>query len=215
MDSTKKIARDMLDAINLDDSGLLVNFTKGFISFSVSMAYLSYDYIDTEHRRNNSNDKYRIAELVKRGVFRKEVVEKIVSVFIDDFTSRINFEKVRDVADKTGVNIMGRLSLSHLTGVNLGRALTANATNAIFAGTIIGSLLYLGSEASRAIYTSRNLESANPVIYSRLRRMGNLDLLYFIVKDTVAPFERACNIHKENPLEFDELCRHFFNGLKG
>lgn len=214
MDSTKKIARDMLAAINLDDSGFLVNFTKGFISFSVSMAYLSYDYIDIEHRRNNSNDKYRVAALVKQGVFRKEVVEKVISIFIDDFTSRINFEKVRNVTDKTGANIMGRLSFSHLTGVNLGRALTANATNAIFAGTIIGSLLYLGSEASRAIYTSRNLESANPVIYSRLRRMGDLDLLYFIVKDTVAPFERACDIHKENPLEFDELCKYFFSGLK-
>lgn len=107
MDSTKKIARDMLAAINLDDSGFLVNFTKGFISFSVSMAYLSYDYIDIEHRRNNSNDKYRVAALVKRGVFRKEVVEKVISIFIDDFTSRINFEKVRNVTDKTGANIMG------------------------------------------------------------------------------------------------------------
>jgi len=37
---------------------------------------------------------------------------------------------------------------------------------------------------------------------------------YFIIKDTVAPFERACDIHKENPLEFDELCKYFSNGLK-
>jgi len=37
---------------------------------------------------------------------------------------------------------------------------------------------------------------------------------YFIIKDTVAPFERACDIHKENPLEFDELCKYFFSGLK-
>ncbi|WP_455852589.1 hypothetical protein [Pantoea endophytica] len=214
MDSAKEIARDMLRAISLDDSGVLVNFAKGFISFSVSIAYLGYDRLDTEHYRNNKNDKYRIAGLVERGTFRKEVIERVIGVFMDDFTSRINFEKTTDMIDRTGANLIGKLAFSQLTGFSLGRALTANATSAFFAGAVVGTILYLGSEASRAIYTSRRLELTNPKIYFKLRRMGDLDLLYFIVQDIVGPFEKACVMHDENPLEFDKICEFFFLGLK-
>lgn len=214
MDSAKEIARDMLKAISLDDSGILVNFAKGFISFSVSIAYLSYDHLDTEHYRNNKNDKHRIAGLVERGTFRKEIIERVIGIFIDDFTSRINFEKTTGMIDRVGANLIGKLAFSQFTGFNLGRALTTNATNAFFTGAVVGTLLYVGSEASRAIYTSRRLELTNPKIYFKLRRMGGLDLLYFIVQDIVGPFEKACAIHDDNPLEFDKICEHFFLGLE-
>ena len=61
MDSAKKIAREMLDAINVDGSGLLGAVAKGFISFPVTFGYLGYDFIDTDHRRENLDDKDRLA----------------------------------------------------------------------------------------------------------------------------------------------------------
>ena len=69
MDSAKDIARDMLEAIDIDGSGFWGAIGKGFISFPVSLAYLGYDFMDTEHRRDNLDDKFRLARLVKKGVF--------------------------------------------------------------------------------------------------------------------------------------------------
>lgn len=43
--------------------------------------------------------------------------------------------------------------------------------------------------------------------------MGDLDLLYFLVEDTVKPFEKACEIDKVDPGKFNKICEHFFGGL--
>lgn len=39
--------------------------SKGFISIPVNLVYLGYDFIDTEHRKENLDDKFRIAQLIK------------------------------------------------------------------------------------------------------------------------------------------------------
>ena len=57
MDGAKDLAKDMLEAINVDDSGFIAALVKGLISFPVSMGYLAYDFMDTEHRRANEDDK--------------------------------------------------------------------------------------------------------------------------------------------------------------
>ena len=184
MDSAKEIARDMLEAINIDGSGFVGAVAKGVISLPVSFAYLGYDFIDTEHRRENQDDKFRLARLIKTITFDKETVYNIIKPFIDD-----------------------------LTGVQLGYVISDRATTALFAGTVIGSLLSIGAEASRAIYTSRYLRGRNPKIYYKLKGMGDVDLLYFLVEDTVKPFEMACAIGECNSEEFNEICKYFFGDL--
>ncbi|MDX6018869.1 hypothetical protein SIL08_00975 [Scandinavium sp. V105_16] len=84
---------------------------------------------------------------------------------------------------------------------------------ALFAGTVIGSLLTIGAESSRAIYTSRYFCEKNPKAYYKLRGMGDLDLLYFLVEDTVKPFEQACRISEYNKEEFNDICKYFIGGL--
>ncbi|MFP2466728.1 hypothetical protein ACLEUK_01135 [Pseudescherichia vulneris] len=65
MDGAKDLAREMLNVINVDDSGFLGGVGKGFISTPVNLVYLGYDFIDTEHRKENLDDKFRIAQLIK------------------------------------------------------------------------------------------------------------------------------------------------------
>ncbi|WKZ90752.1 hypothetical protein P0E69_10745 [Chimaeribacter arupi] len=213
MDSAKEIAQDMLDAINIDGSGFFGAVAKGFISFPVSFYYLGYDYIDTDHRRENLDDKMRMARLVKSGKLNREAVEETISVFMDDFSSRIDIEKVTNIVKKIAGTTVGKVSFSQLTGVNIGKAITTRAVTALFAGTMAGVLLTVGSETSRAIYTSRYLRERNPSIYYKLKNAGDLDLLYFLVEDTVRPFEKACEIDDVNPEEFNKICKHFFGGL--
>lgn len=210
MDSAKEIARDMLNAINLDGSGMLGAVAKGFISFPVSIGYLGYDFMDTEHRRENRDDKFRIAQLIKKAPFNKEVVGKVVNVFINDFISRVNMPSL---GMHMAGSIAGKMFFSQWTGIKLGSVISERATTAIFAGTIIGALLSIGAESSRAIYSSRYLRERNPETYYRLRRMGDLDLIYFLVEDTVKPFEQACRVSENNPEEFGRICEYFLGGL--
>lgn len=210
MDSAKEIARDMLDAINVDSSGFIGAVAKGFISFPVSLGYLGYDFMDTEHRRENRDDKFRIAQLVKKTPFNKNVVGNVINVFIDDFISRVD---IPSLGVRMAGSVAGKVFFSQLTGIKLGSVISERATTAIFAGTIIGALLSIGAESSRAIYSSRYLRENNPETYYRLKRMGDLDLIYFMVEDTVKPFEQACRVSESNPEEFERICEYFFGGL--
>lgn len=104
---------------------------------------------------------------------------------------------------------MGKMAFTELTGVKLGEAIVSRGVSAFFAGSLAGLLLSVGAETSRAIYTSRDLEDRNPVLHNKLQRLGDLDLLYFIVEDIVKPFEIACEVGDRNPAEFDKVCEYF------
>lgn len=213
MDSAKEIAKDMLEAINIDGSGFIGAVAKGIISLPVSLAYLSYDFIDAEHRRDNLDDKFRLARLVKKGVFNHQVIEQIIKTSLEDFISRIHAEKISSIVKNVSGSFMGKMAFTELTGVKLGEAIASRGVSAFFAGSLAGLLLSVGAETSRAIYTSRDLEDRNPVLHNKLRRLGDLDLLYFIVEDIVKPFETACEVGDRNPAEFDKVCEYFLGGL--
>lgn len=210
MDGAKEIARDMLDAINVDGSGFFGAVAKGFISFPVNLGYLGYDFMDVSHRRENLDDKFRIAKLIKSTPFNKSVVEKVINVFIDDFVSRIDMPSLGKEMAGSGI---GKMFFAQWTGIKLGYVISERAVSALFAGTVIGALLTIGAEASRAIYTSRHLRETNPEAYYKLKRLGDLDLIYFSVEDVVKPFEKACRVSEYNPAEFDKICKYFLGGL--
>ncbi|MCS2157984.1 hypothetical protein MUU48_13830 [Scandinavium sp. H11S7] len=104
MDSAKEIAKEMLDAIDVDSSGFWGAFGKGLVSFPVTLTYLGYDFIDTDHRRENQDDKFRVAKLIKQGVFNHEVIGKVIRVSLNDFASRINMEKIETIIKKFPVH---------------------------------------------------------------------------------------------------------------
>lgn len=179
MDGVKELAKDMLEAINIDDSGFIAALTKGLISFPVSMGYLAYDFMDTEHHRANADDKYRFARLINKVGFNKELIGQVVGVFINDFSSRLDFSLM---VEKIVGDSAGRMIFSELTGVKIGYVISNRLVTAFFSGACIGSLLTLGAEVSRAIYTSRYLAARSPGHYQKLKDMGDLDLLYFLIE---------------------------------
>lgn len=210
MDGAKELAKDMLEAINIDDSGFIAALTKGLISFPVSMGYLAYDFMDTEHHRANADDKYRFARLINKVGFNKELIGQVVGVFINDFSSRLDFSLM---VEKIVGDSAGRMIFSELTGVKIGYVISNRLVTAFFSGACIGSLLTLGAEVSRAIYTSRYLAARSPGHYQKLKGMGDLDLLYFLIEDLVSPFEKAIELHNTNEVFFNEVCQCFLEGL--
>lgn len=213
MKSAKDIAKDMLEAIDVDSSGFLTGILKGFISFPVSLGYLGYDFIDTGHRRENEDDKYRFVCLMKRDILRWDVIERVIGFFVDDFISRVDMENVSHIARNVSGSVLGKFIFSQVTGVNLGAVITTNAVGRFFSGIGLGAILWAGAEASRSIYTSRDLERKNPRIYIQLRDAGDLDLLYFLVENIVEPFEIACKVSDQDSEKFNEICKYFFGGL--
>jgi len=213
MDSAKEIARDMLEAINIDGYGFFGAVAKGVISLPVSLAYLSYDFIDTEHRRENQDDKFRLAALVKKTTFNDETIYKLIKPFIDDFVSHVDMIKVKKFSKNISGSVIGKVMFSQLTGVNLGRVIITQGVGAFLSGSIAGGVLGIGAEASRSIYVSRYLRERNPVMYEKLKNMGDFDLFYYLVEDVVRPYETACEIANMNPEEFNNVCNYFFGGL--
>lgn len=210
MDGAKELAKDMLEAINIDDSGFIAALAKWLISFPVSMGYLAYDFMDTEHHRANADDKYRFARLINKVGFNKELIGQVVGVFINDFSSRLEFSLM---VEKIVGDSAGRMIFSELTGVKIGYVISNRLVTAFFSGACIGSLLTLGAEVSRAIYTSRYLAARSPGHYQKLKDMGDLDLLYFLIEDLVSPFEKAIELHNTNEVFFNEVCQCFLEGL--
>lgn len=213
MEGAKEIARDMLDAINVASHGFFGAVAKGFISFPVSFGYLGYDFMDAGHRSENFDDKMRIAKLVKSGTSSEKLIHAALSVFIDDFTSRINIEKLTEALKKILGSLAGKFAFTEITGFNIGSAITSRGLAGILAGGAVGTFIAIGAETSRAIYTSRYLRERNPSIYYKLKKMGDLDLLYFLIEDTVKPFEKACEVDNKNPAEFNKICEYFFGGM--
>ncbi|CAI2403875.1 hypothetical protein [Serratia ficaria] len=94
MKSAKRMANDMADAVNID-SHLIRGFAQGFINVPVDFYYLGYDYIDTENRWLNSQDKERFIRLVKSGLASKTSIETVAHVFLEN--------KVRPFEDAVAV----------------------------------------------------------------------------------------------------------------
>lgn len=213
MDSAKSLAKRMLKSLDVGDSGFLASVAQGMLSFPVSMYYLGYDFMDTTHRHSNFDDRVRMANMLKRGISVHQEAQKIVNAVIKEFMSKVNIDSIQGMAQNfTGV-MAGKFIFAELTGVKLGAAVSTRIMTSFAAGVVIGSALTIGAETSRAIYTARKLENQNPALYYRLKSMGDLDLLYFLVEDKLKPFLDACSVADVNKHEFNEVCKYFFGGL--
>ncbi|MCK6838313.1 hypothetical protein SPG90_09405 [Enterobacter sp. D2] len=213
MDSAKSLAKRMLKSLDVGDSGFLASVAQGMLSFPVSMYYLGYDFMDTTHRHSNFDDRVRMANMLKRGISVHQEAQKIVNAVIREFMSKVNMDSIKGIAQNfTGV-MAGKFIFAELTGVKLGAAVSTRIMTSFAAGVVIGSALTIGAETSRAIYTARKLENQNPALYYRLKSMGDLDLLYFLVEDKLKPFLDACSVADVNKHEFNEVCKYFFGGL--
>ncbi|EOG5746587.1 hypothetical protein [Enterobacter roggenkampii] len=213
MDSAKSLAKRMLKSLDVGDSGFLASVAQGMLSFPVSMYYLGYDFMDTTHRHSNFDDRVRMANMLKRGISVHQEAQKIVNAVIREFMSKVNMDSIQGIAQNfTGV-MAGKFIFAELTGVKLGAAVSSRIMTSFTAGVVIGSALTIGAETSRAIYTARKLENQNPALYYRLKSMGDLDLLYFLVEDKLKPFLDACSVADVNKHEFNEVCKYFFGGL--
>ena len=155
----------------------------------------------------------KLVKLVKRVKFNREIIERIITPFIDDFISRVDMDKVITLTTDVAGSVAGKTIFSQATGVNLGKAIVSQGVASYIAGFSVGGFLLVGAEVSRSIYTSRYLRERNPAMYVKLNKMGDYDLFYYLIEDVVRPYEKACEISEVSPEEFNRICKFFFGGL--
>lgn len=216
MDSAKTLAKEMLASLNLEDEGMLVSYVKGIVSFPVNLYFLADDFIRTDNRKENMDDEMRLAELVHRATSKKHInlIAKSIKVFIDDYLKYVNVsEVIKKTAEDAIASSLGGITFSSLTGLNIGKLISSRITMSIAFNMSISTLLLIGGGASRAIHASRHLKTTNYGAYRQLKDLGDLDLLYFVIKDRVQPFEKITKLARTNSQLFNKATTYFFKGL--
>lgn len=210
----KNIADNLLAKFKPEDDFLILrSFGKGFVSFPATLYWIGYDFLDTEHRSENFDDKYRFARLIKSTKKLSDSLRFIVEQVMKSFVSKIDIEAVINVSLPLAASITGKISFTTVTQLSLGKLLSDNFWSSLFSGALLGGMLSIGGEVSRAIYTSRDLRKRNITLYYTLKNKGDLDLLYFLVEKKLRPFEDACKLATTNKIQFDLVCRYFLEGI--
>lgn len=213
MNTSKKLAGEMADAINLDGS-FWRGYMQGFLNVPVDFYYLGKDMLDTDNNWRNKMEKERLIRMIKHGMASRRHVEQIIKLFLDQFFERVEFQQVKNHALKLSGNIAGKATFTQLTASNMGALFSRRIIPSYFAGLTVGSVLSAGAVMSRAVYESRELQRRNPGMYNHLRRLGDLDLIYFIVAEKTRPFEDAVALWYKSRDLFHETCHYFFEKVR-
>ncbi|CNE48440.1 Uncharacterised protein [Yersinia nurmii] len=216
MDSSKDVAKDMVSVISEEASGggWLVGLTHGLVDLPVDFFYLGYDFLDTEHRYQNDNDKYRFAELIKSGLANRESIEKILRLVLGQYFDKLDSHQKKKILETKVAKLVGGMITKNILLGDIGAILASRLAFKMASGFVMTSILGLGAMVSRAIYTSRALMEKSPKIYWELRKEGNLDLLYFLVENSTEPFVRALVFYDSDKAFFDDVFEEFIIALE-
>ncbi|MCS3603626.1 hypothetical protein M2371_002861 [Buttiauxella sp. BIGb0471] len=215
MNSETGIAEELYYTINGETPGVVSGFIEGILEIPEDIGYIAYDFIDSENRYNNNNDKIRLMFLVKKGGVNKDSLAEIIKVILIKYYSLLTNEQKSQLQYKIGGQITGKLvfttqALSKFLQIFIDRLLIRTSV-----GLISTSLVTLGAMQSKAVYSSRDLLNRNPNIYWELRGLGDLDLLYFILEDKLKSFEDAILLHDKDRSAFNNVMKHYADLVHG
>ncbi|MBI0551459.1 hypothetical protein [Pectobacterium parmentieri] len=215
MVDVNRIAQGMLKLINSKQTitqTFLKSLVGGLTTFSQDIFLVAKDFFDTDNRWRNETDKIRLAALIKRGS-SSEDLKKMASIVVRNYWSNLTSEQIELLAVKVGGTVIGKMvfnlaTLSHVLTLFFERAITR------FVFSIgIGAIFSIGAAASDSVYSSNDLKSRNLKIYNELRAHGDLDLLYFLLKDFLDPYLDAIDLQSVSPKLSNDVFTIYVNGI--
>lgn len=213
MITAKGLADDMVNSLNVNSS-YLKSFAGGALELPVDLYYLGYSYLDTEHRSSNSFDGERCMRLIKNGFANRKSLQKVARIIIDRYLDKIDVDKLKTAGSHAGTSLAGGVIMNRMILGNIGPMFADRMIARMLMGFTFSTLLSLGALQSRAIYTSRQLSRRDPELHNYLRRLGDLDLLYFLIEKRVMPFEKALMLWNQNRALFDEVSSMFLQRVR-
>ncbi|AXF75538.1 hypothetical protein LU604_14690 [Erwinia tracheiphila] len=213
MINAKRLADDMVESINVN-SNFLKSFAGGALELPVDLFYLGRSFLDTDNRSPNSFDGERCIRLVKNGYANRKNLQKIANIIIDRYLDKVDVNKLKSAGTNFAGSISGSVIMNRMILGNIGTMFADRMVAKMLIGFSFSSMLSLGALQARAIYTSRELSKRDPELHNHLRRLGDLDLLYFLMEKRVQPFEAAFSLWRQNRPLFDEVSRYFLQKVR-
>lgn len=216
MSNANEIAQGMLQLINGKKTVAHTFFDGvlgGLTSFTQDISLVAKDYFDTDNRWRNQTDKIRLASLIKRGA-SSDSLKKMVTIILRDYWSNLTAEQAEKLAARVGGTITGKMAFNFVT-INQILLLFFEKAIARFVFSLgVGSIFAIGAAASDSVYSSNELKLRNPKIYNELRGDGDLDLLYFLLKDYLDPYLDAIELQITSPTLANNVFEIYVNGIK-
>lgn len=213
MISAKGLADDMVNALNVN-SNFLKSFAGGALELPVDFYYLGYSFLDTGNRTLNSIDGERCIRLIQNGFANRKSLKKIANIIIDRYLNKIDVNRLKTTGTHAGASLAGRVAMNRMILGNIGPMFADRLVARMMIGFSFSSLISLGAMQSRAVYTSRELRRRDPELQNYLKRLGDLDLLYFLIEKRVKPFEKTLSLWQQNKPLFDEVSSIFIQRVR-
>lgn len=148
-------------------------------------------------RRQNAGERDRVAIMIAEAVRNRRLIARTVEIAITDFLDKLpadSQEKIRQSAVRSGVkfasNKAAQITLSTYLGRRLTERIVARAVAKRLAKFGVGfavSAVLIQGMIERASNASKRLEAANPALHRKLKQ-ENLDMIYFVAEEDLAPF---------------------------
>lgn len=208
---------------SFEPDGVPESIWAGVMSVPQDIYYLTRGVMDTEHRSQNSNHFHRLATFIKNGDIDSAIV-RLVETIARDFIDRLPEDKkdalLNSIYAKVGSRFGTTTTLMYLLTSRMNRSIAMHpklkASLGIFRGAAINSILTAGALANHSAYDSRELREQNPRLYWRLRSMGELDILYFLIKDSVSGYVEASGMQEQGrDDEYRRIIDNVINQLNG
>lgn len=216
MRKPKEIASDILDIINQKDMGgfelFFYSAGKGLLDVGTDLGYMTYDFLDTENRWRNEGIRIRQAELFKRGISSEEI-KTLITYIVKIFVSKIKNKSLTDIFAKITGRQTGKYVATAFIYGEVARVLARRFIPRLLIRLGMVGVVSLAGTTSTSLYVSEDLSYRYPSIYSGLKNLGDLDLLYFLVRDYMDPFLEAIEINMKNKNDWDTLIAELINGI--
>lgn len=206
------VSSDMAGVIN--GESLARGFLGGLLSIPGDIAYLTYDFLDTGERYEKGYDKERLIRLIANGLLSEASVTKIIETVLNRFFFSLNEEQKKNLFNYLAGKTTGRMLITYAMFETIVRSFTQKTALKAAMRLGIASILSLGGQIARAVYSSRDLYRRNSSLYWQLREQGDLDMLYFLVEEYLRPFEDAMVLQGTEPEKFDLLFNNFLGKLE-
>lgn len=186
----------------------------GFLEIPGDILSVAEDYFDTDNRWRNETDKIRQMALIKKGI-TSEDFRRLFIMVVKRYVSGLTEEHLKKLLIKIAGKEIGSISF---------KAAVVNELIALFVTRVIPRFLTsigltgvisIGAIQSRSIYSSYDLKQLNSTVYYDLRGAGDLDLLYFTVKEYVDPYLKAINYQEMNSPISNVIFNRYYLGVNG
>ena len=205
------VAQEILDIFFVEDTNFagaaLDGMLSGITDNLKNLGYSFYNYLNTDYKDQLDMDTSRLIKLIDRGITSQDL-RNICEVIAEEFLKKMPDDTLLEL----GSRVIGKVT---------GNTLAGQATVQYFLNKVgidvvsrfgVGFAFSLEGYRARACYRSRYLKDNHPNIYWKLRSLGDLDLLYFLVEDKMSPFIHTLEIYKMDPERYNQIIDDIFFG---